>query len=230
MHVHKLLVACFIAIIAIIVSHFVHADEPKAAPKKNDPAKWEKDIARFEVMDKEKPQKKGQIVFVGSSSIRMWKLDKSFPGLDAINRGFGGSQIEDSTYYAQRIVTNYEPRTIVMYAGDNDLAAGKSADQVSQDFTAFVKKVREKQPKAKIVFVAIKPSIARWKNVDNVRKANTMIAKQCADGERMVFIDIDKPMMGDDGKPRPELFLKDGLHMSDEGYAIWDALVKPELE
>lgn len=217
-------------LVALLAFVSLRADEPKAAPKKNDPAKWEKDIAKFEAMDKEKPQKKGQILFVGSSSIRLWNLGKSFPGLDAINRGFGGSQIEDSTFYADRIVTNYEPRTIVLYGGDNDLASGKSAVQVADDFAAFVKKVREKLPKAKIVFVAIKPSIARWKNVENVRKANALIQKQCEAGEKLVFVDIDKPMLGEDGKPRQELFVKDGLHLSEKGYEIWDALLKPHLE
>ena len=217
-------------IFALLAFVSVRADEPKAAPKKNDPKKWEGDIAKFEAMDKEKPQKKGQILFVGSSSIRLWKLDKSFPGLDAINRGFGGSQIEDSTFYAERIVLPYEPRTIVLYGGDNDLASGKTAAQVADDFAAFVKKVREKLPKGKIVFVAIKPSIARWKNIDNVRAANALIRKQCEVGEKMVFVDVDKPMLGEDGKPREELFVKDGLHLNEKGYAIWDALVKPHLE
>ncbi len=208
----------------------LRADEPKAAPKKNDPARWEKDIARFEAMDKEKPQKKGQILFVGSSSIRLWNLEKSFPGVDAINRGFGGSQIEDSTHFADRIVLPYEPRTIVMYAGDNDLHSGKSAEQVAADYRRFVAKVRAKLPKVKIVFIAIKPSVARWKNVHNVRKANGIIAKACAADGNMVFVDIDKPMMGADGKPREELLVKDGLHLSEKGYELWTSLVKPYLK
>ena len=227
MHAKNLIVALLIACLAVVS---LRADEPKAAPKKNDPTKWEKDISKFEAMDKEKHQKKGQILFVGSSSIRLWNLGKSFPGLDAINRGFGGSQIEDSTFYADRIVTHYEPRTIVLYAGDNDLNSGKSAEQVAEDYKQFVAKVRAKLPKVKIVFIAIKPSIARWKNVHNVRKANEIIAKQCAADGNMVFVDIDKPMMGEDGKPREELLVKDGLHLSEKGYEIWTGLVKPHLE
>ncbi len=206
------------------------AQDAKQEAKKNDPTRWEKDIAKFEAMDKEKPQKKGQVLFVGSSSIRMWKLDKSFPGLDAINRGFGGSQIEDSTHFADRIVLPYEPRTIVVYAGDNDLHSGKTPEVVAKDFELFATKVRAKLPKVKIVFIAIKPSVARWKNVANVRKANAMIAKQCEAGEAMVFVDIDKPMMGEDGKPRAELLVADGLHLSEAGYALWTGLVKPHVE
>jgi len=221
--------------LAFLLTAFAHAvdEAPKApapAKPKNDPKKWEKDIAAFEAKDKANPPKKGQVLFVGSSSIRLWKLDQSFPGVDALNRGFGGSQIEDSTYYADRIIWPYEPRMIVLYGGDNDLASGKSPEEVAADFAAFVKKTREKVPGAKIIFVAVKPSIARWKNIENIRKANELVRKQCEAGEKLVFLDIDKPMMGEDGKPRPELFVKDGLHLSDAGYAVWDDLLKPHLK
>jgi lysophospholipase L1-like esterase len=222
-----------IVTLTLLLAAFAYAadEAPKATEKaKNDPKKWEKDITAFEARDKANPPKKGQILFVGSSSIRLWKLEKSFPGVDAINRGFGGSMIEDSTYYVDRIVVPYEPRTIVFYAGDNDMAAGNSPEQAAADFAAFVKAVRAKLPKVKIVNVAIKPSIARWKNVENIRAANKLIQKQCEAGERMVFVDIDKPMMGEDGKPRQELFVQDGLHLSEKGYEIWDALVKRELD
>ncbi len=206
-----------------------------AAPKKNDPTKWEKDIARFEAADKENPPKKGQVLFVGSSSIRLWNLKKSFPDLDAINRGFGGSQIEDSTHFADRIVLPYEPRLIVMYAGDNDIAFGKSPAQVADDFKAFVAKARggksaESARPAPIIYVAIKPSIARWKLVDKVREANKLIREFCEKGDKLTFLDIDTPMIGNDGKPRAELFVKDNLHLSEAGYKVWDALLKPHLE
>ena len=252
MRFHRML-ACLALTFALPLSAWSvdapRTDAPKLAPKdsanadvpkKNDPTKWEKDIAKFEASDKANPPKKGQVLFVGSSSIRLWNLKKSFPDLDAINRGFGGSQIEDSTYFAGRIVLPYQPRLIVMYAGDNDIASGKSPTQVADDFKAFVAKVRGKAgdtsadakapAPAPIIYIAIKPSIARWKLVDKVREANKLIREFCEKGDKLTFLDIETPMIGDDGKPKAELFVKDNLHLSEAGYKMWDELLKPHLD
>ncbi len=192
-------------------------------------AKWDKAISAFEAQDQKSPPPKGAVLFVGSSSIRLWKLEKSFPHLPAINRGFGGSEIADSVHFADRIVLKYEPKTIVFYAGDNDIAHGKSPEQVAKDFQAFVKTVHEKLPKTKILFIAIKPSLARWKLAETIQKANNLIRAQCEKNEQLAFIDVWKPMLGDDGRPRAELFLKDGLHMNEKGYQIWASLIEPRL-
>lgn len=192
-------------------------------------ARWEKAIAAFETKDKENPPPHRAVVFVGSSSIRFWDLGKSFPGADVINRGFGGSELADSVHFAPRIVVPYEPRTVVLYAGDNDLAAGKSPEQVAADFREFVKVVHAKLPKTRIVYLSIKPSIARWKIVDKGQKANELIAEQCKADERLTFLDVGTPLLGTDGKPRAELFKSDGLHLNAKGYEIWAGLVKPLL-
>jgi lysophospholipase L1-like esterase len=192
--------------------------------------KWEPQIAAYEVQDKQQPTLPGGIVFVGSSSIRLWDLQKSFGELPAINRGFGGSQLADSAHYADRLVTRHQPRIVVVYAGDNDLNAGKSPEQVSADFKALARRIHARLPEAKIVFIGIKPSIARWKNIDNVRCTNGLIQQFIAGDKRLVFVDVDKPMLNEAGLPRPELFVKDGLHMTPAGYAVWAELLKPHLE
>lgn len=184
-------------------------------------AKWEKEIAAFEAADQKQPPPKGGIVFVGSSSIVRWDVTKSFPGLPVINRGFGGSQIEDSTHFAERIVFPYEPCAVVFYAGDNDIASGKSAEEVAADFQKFAEKVKGKLPKAGIYFIAIKPSPARWKFIETQRAANKLIQEYCEDCGRPMFVDVVPPMLGQDGQPREELFVKDRLHMNAEGYAVW---------
>ena len=124
---------------------------------------WDEAISRFEEADKAQPPAPGGIVFVGGSSIRLWDLKESFPDQTLINRGFGGSQLIDSVQYADRIINKYRPRLVVVYAGDNDLAAGKSAEQVRDDYRALVAKIHTALPETKIVFLAIKPSIARAK-------------------------------------------------------------------
>ena len=205
----------------------------KQAPKKETPAgpqRWEKTIAAFEQQDREQPPEKGGVLFVGSSSIRQWKLDKWFPSKTALNRGFGGSEVADTLHFADRIVLPYEPRTIVMYAGDNDVSRGTTPKQVAANYGKFVAVVRDKLPQARIVFVAIKPSIKRWSLVEKMRAANALVRKQCEADPLQTFVDIDTPMIGGDGKPKPELFAKDGLHLSDEGYRLWTSLVAPHLE
>ena len=217
--------AAFSCLAITLLAAGVNAQEAKPSPF----AKWEKDIAALEKQDA--PDAKHEIVFVGSSSIRLWKLDESFPGLKLLNRGFGGSELADSVHFAPRIVLKYEPKIVVLYAGDNDLANGKKPEQVAADFVAFEKVVHDKLPKTKIIYVAVKPSIARWKNIANVMATNKLIAAECAkDAERLVFLDIAPLMLGANGEPDPSLFVKDGLHLSPAGYAKWNEKLLPLLK
>ncbi len=192
-------------------------------------AKWEKTIAAFETADQQRPPTKGDILFVGSSSIRMWDVQRSFPELFVVNRGFGGSQIEDSTHFAERIIGAHEPRAIVFYAGDNDIGSGKTAETVASHFEQFVAKVRGKLPETQILFIAIKPSGSRWKHIETQRAANARIRAFCERGPRLTFVDVVPPMLGKDGQPREELFLKDRLHMTAAGYKVWNDLLRPQL-
>jgi iduronate 2-sulfatase len=193
-------------------------------------ANWEKEIQGIEQRDKEKPPAEGGIVFAGSSSIRIWNLAKSFPDLPVVNHGFGGSQIADVTHFTDRLVLKLKPRVVVFYAGDNDIAAGKSPAQVADDFRGFAATVHRELPKTKVIFLAVKPTPARWKLYDVQTKANALVEASCKGNEWLTFVDVVKPMLGADGKPRPELFVKDGLHMTEEGYKVWTELVKPYLK
>lgn len=192
--------------------------------------KWKAEITTFEVADESKPPPQGGILFVGSSSIRMWDLPKFFPNLPVINRGYGGSVICASVHYFDTLVAKHKPRVVVLYAGDNDMAFGKSAAQVHADFQAFVKQMEEKLPQARLVYISIKPSLNRWKLAEEMNDANQRIAAVCeADKERLHFVDIWQPMLGADQKPRKELFLEDGLHLNHEGYQLWTSLVREHL-
>jgi lysophospholipase L1-like esterase len=191
---------------------------------------WAKDIAAFETSDQKDMPATGGVVFVGSSSIRIWKVAKAFPGENVINRGFGGSWACDSAYYADRIVIPYKPRTIIFYAGDNDINAGATAGDVADSFKQFVKKVHTALPKTQIVFISIKPSPSRWRFWGTMQQANAMMLKFAHHTPGVLFVDITREMLGPDGKPRPELFLKDGLHMNLKGYAIWNKKIRPMVE
>lgn len=192
--------------------------------------RWAKEIAAFAADDEASPFAPGGVVFVGSSSIRMWNLASSFPGRRLLNRGFGGTQIPDSVRHVDRLVLRHKPATVIFYAGDNDLAAGRTPEQVLADFQAFVASVHGPLPATRIAFIAVKPSLARWALVDKVREANRLVRAACDRDDRLGFVDVDGPMLGWDGKPRASLFIKDGLHLSAEGYALWNVLVTPFLD
>ena len=192
--------------------------------------KWEKEIAAFEKADRERPPEKGGIVFVGSSSIRLWKtLAEDFPGLRVLNRGFGGSHIADSVDFAERIVIPYAPRQVVMYAGGNDLNAGKPPERVIADFKAFAGKVRAALPEVEIAYISSAPNPARWAQVENVKAVNSAIEAWMKVQPRMKFINVFPHMLGADGLPKPEIFVEDKLHMNPAGYAIWKEVVGPFL-
>ncbi len=191
--------------------------------------RWAKEMAAFEELDK-KASAVGGVVFVGSSSIRLWDLPKYFPGVPALNRGFGGSMIPDSVSHVDLLVIRHKPATVIFYAGDNDIANGRTPRQVAGDYKAFVTKIHAALPATRVAFIAIKPSIQRWALIDKVRAANALVRDYAGTDNRLGFIDVDGPMLGWDEKPRHELFVADGLHMTAKGYELWTALARPFVE
>lgn len=192
--------------------------------------RWEAEIRKFEESDRQAPPARGGVLFVGSSSIRLWhSLAEDFPGVKVINRGFGGSEIADSTFYVDRIVTPYRPRMVVLYAGDNDLANGKTPRQVFEDYKEFVGRVRRKLPDARIAFISIKPSPARASLLQSQKEANGLIKAHAARDKKLIYVDVFTPMLGGDGNPRPELFVADRLHMNEEGYRLWKSVIAPHV-
>jgi lysophospholipase L1-like esterase len=191
--------------------------------------RWEKDIAAFEAVDKMSPPQKGGIVFVGSSTIRRWDTASSFPDLKILNRGFGGSELADAVRYVDRIVTPYEPRLVVVYSGDNDIAAGQTSEDIAVQFERFTRAVHAKLPQTRILLIAVKPSLLRWPQIDRMRMANTIMRAYCERDDRLAFVDFDSLMLGWDEKPRRELFVEDGLHLSPQGYQLWSTVLRPWL-
>jgi lysophospholipase L1-like esterase len=228
------------ALLCVVALPSAHADD--APPE----SAFEPEIRAFEESDRKAPPPQGAVLFVGSSSIRMWStLAEDFPGTPIVNRGFGGSQIADSIRFAGRIVLPHKPRHVLLYAGDNDVASGKSPEQVLADFRAFVETIHAALPEARITYIAIKPSVARWALVDKIREANRLVREFCerddgadkagdneggAGQDLLGYADVFTPMLGPDGKPRPELLLDDGLHLTREGYKVWAEVIRPLLQ
>ena len=201
-------------------------------PKKpTGPARWEAEVAKIETRLKEAPPAPDGVVFVGSSSIRLWDLKKSFPDLPLVNCGFGGSIIADSTWFAPRLLLPWKPRLIVIYAGDNDSSQGHAATRIADSFKAFAATIHKDLPDCRVLFIPIKPSIARQKLQPLQREANALIEKHCAtQPDKLQYLDLATPLLGPGATLRPELYQKDGLHLSPAGYEIWSRILRPHLE
>jgi len=193
---------------------------------------FESEIAAYEQQDRLHPPKPGCIVFTGSSSIRFWDtLSDDMKPLDAINRGFGGSQLFQVNRYATRIVLPYRPRAVVVYAGENDMSwpYHKSADTVLADFRKFVNLIHATLPDAWIFYISMKPDPLRWSNWPALARANKMIEDFCRTQNRVDFIEVSAAMLDAHGLPRREIFRFDGLHMNAQGYVLWTSIIKPVL-
>ena len=193
--------------------------------------KWQSAMDAFAKTDAASPPAKGGIVFVGSSSIVRWKsLAQDFPEHKVVNRGFGGSELFDSVNYFDRAVLPHQPRLIVLYAGGNDINAGKTPERVESDFKAFVALAKQKLPGTRVACISIAGNPARWKQVEQVRDANRRIEALCKADPQLAFINVFPHMMGPDGLPKPDIFVEDKLHMNEQGYAIWKEVVGPFLK
>lgn len=215
----------------LLLLAFVFVVASLRAEDKSPSSKWEKDIQAFEAVDKKSPPPQGGVLFIGASGIRMWTLlEKDFPNHRVINRGFGGSQIADVTYFADRIVVPYKPKLIVLQSGGNDINAGKSSEQVADDFKAFVVKVRAVLPETRIVYFSMQPAPARWSQADKQKRGNQLIKDHIAAGKNMAYLNAWDAFVGPDGMPREELFVADKLHHNAEGYKVRAELVRPYLD
>ena len=189
-----------------------------------------KALADFDAADHVAPPALGDVLFLGSSTIVNWDLVKTLPGIRALNRGVWSSSLYDAVQRIDRLVLPYAPRLIVLHAGDNDINYGTTSEQVAVEFERFAFNVWAKLPQTRIVFIGLKPSPQRWSQIHRMRAANTLIRQFCEHDDRLAFLDVDGVMLGWDEKPRKELFVEDGLHLSAQGYQLWSTLLKPFLQ
>ncbi|MFN9471111.1 SGNH/GDSL hydrolase family protein [Acidovorax sp.] len=190
-------------------------------------ARWQASMDAFAASDKAQAPAEGGVLFVGSSTIRLWaQLPQDFRDVPVlINRGFGGSTMADCQYFVKQLVLQSRPRQVFVYAGDNDLAEGRSPQQVLESFEGFVAAVRAELPDTRIAYISIKPSPLRAELMPRAREANALLAEYVRTLPNSDYIDIFTPMLGMDGAPRAELFGPDRLHMSDAGYRLWRSVI-----
>jgi len=202
-----------------------------AAAEYPDPERYSGAIDAFLAAEATSPPPKGAIVATGSSSMRFWhgRIAEDLAPLTLVPRGFGGSNMKDVRHFLDELVLRHEPRAVLLYEGDNDAAVGAKPEEVIAHFDAIVAGIHDRFPAARIYILAVKPSVARWHLWDVMQATNALLADRAAADPRLTFIDIATPMLGDDGKPLPDIFVADNLHMNAAGYDIWRDVVRPIL-
>jgi lysophospholipase L1-like esterase len=217
---------------ALLAAHGQTSAPARRAPAVVHDARWQSSFDAFAAADVAQAPQAGGVVFVGSSSIRLWNdLETSFQTQPPIvKRGFGGSRLSDCSSHLQRLVLPYKPRLVVVYAGDNDLAEGATPQQVLQSFEAFVRGVRAELPETRIAFVSIKPSPLRENLMPAAHATNRLIEAYARGESNVDFVDVYTKMLGQDGRPRNELFGADKLHLNEAGYALWQRELAAQLK
>ncbi len=227
----------WLALIGVFCALGCNSDNPKSQQAGILPrgaqqqlTRFEKEIEAFEKADAVRMPPQNAILFVGSSSIRLWPaLDSAFAPLPVIQRGFGGSTIPEVIYYADRIVWKYKPAIIVFYCGENDIAEGSAPAIAFQRFKEFIALKEKHLPNAQLVVLSAKPSPARWHLWSDFQRFNYMVQQFAANRPDVLFIDLSFTLLNADGKPDPSLYVEDQLHLNRQGYARWERVLKPIL-
>ncbi|RYG40477.1 MAG: G-D-S-L family lipolytic protein [Chitinophagaceae bacterium] len=219
MKLRKALAYIFLSILLTTVHSLVYA-QPFA-----------KEIAEFKKQDSAHYPAAGQILLIGSSSFTRWTdVQDYFPSYPILNRGFGGSTIPDVTLYVEDVVFRYAPKQIIVYCGENDMVSDTvTAEVVLNRFKQLFTTIRSRLQRVPIVYISMKPSPSRELIQGKVREGNALIRAFLKKQKRATFIDVYKEMIDDEGKPMPDLFVEDNLHMNKKGYAIWQKMMEPHL-
>ena len=192
---------------------------------------YQGDIDKFKEADKGTSPAKDLILFTGSSSIRFWStLKDDMAPHNVLNRGFGGAHIAHVNYHFDEIVKPYKPKAIVFFCGTNDLSAFKTPEETFEDFNRFLSMVKNELPGTKLIVIGVKPSTARAYLIPEEQEFNGLISNLAEKEDLLSYVSVWNPMLTDEGKANPDLFVDDGLHMNQKGYEIWAKLVKPELD
>ena len=192
------------------------------------PARFESQVGSYEEQDKLTPFPEGAVLFVGSSSVHMWKsINDDFPNVEVVNRGFGGSQFSDLLYYLDRLVTCYKPSKIFIYEGDNDINAGKHPREILEDAIEVRQRIARALPGTMVYFISAKPSVARWKLRKKYQQLNSSLTVYAGRTPQTGFVNVWDPALDENGEVMKDIFLEDNLHMNEKGYTIWQKAIEP---
>ncbi len=203
------------------------AENKSAAPF----ARFQNEIDNFLEQDKENNFPKNGVMMTGSSSIRFWKtMDKDFPKFPVLNRGFGGATIPEVLHFAGKYIFQHEPQIIVFYCGENDISEGATPETVFASFKTFVKIIERRLPETKLVYISMKPSIARWNLWPQYQAGEKLIKNFVDENPKIEYMDASISMLEKNGEVKKDIFVEDGLHMNAKGYEGWREQLNPILE
>lgn len=226
----KVLTACFIVFTSFVLS-FTFSCSPLKEYKISAKG-WEADIRKFEKLDSSENYPANSVLFMGSSSIRLWNsLPEDMKPYSVIQRGFGGAKISDLAYYTPRIVYPHQCSAIVMFVA-NDITGSvedKTPKEIASLFRYIVNTIRKKLPETPIFYVAVTPTESRWKVWPTITEGNQLVKKQAQSLHNVYFIETGELFLNSEEKPNAALFLDDKLHLNAQGYKVWTAIIKEEL-
>lgn len=196
-----------------------------------DPLRFKDEVNSYMQADKSNPPPEDCYLFIGSSSMRMWKsLQEDFTDYPVINRGFGGSHFSDAIYYFDDLINVYKPAKIIIYEGDNDAASNKTTNTIMKDFKMLLGMIRDNLDHPDIAIISAKPSPRRWDLKEKYESLNVKFENLASKSQDLTYIDVYTFMLNDNGRPEPDLFLEDSLHMTEKGYEIWKEQIRPFIE
>ncbi len=207
-----------IAIIIILISIFLFRFLTNGVTE--NPQRFDGEINKIAALPV--PDGEGLAVFTGSSSIRLWEdIKKDCASYPLVNTGFGGSHMSDLLYFIDQTVLRFQPDKVFIYEGDNDIAAQKSPDAILKTTKQVVRKILSSKPDATIHFISAKPSPSRWEYKEQYIQFNSLLKNYCADNPQLFYVDVWDKMLNDSGRPDPNIFISDSLHMNRKGYLLW---------
>ena len=193
--------------------------------------RFEPEVLKFEALDRRVPPPPRPILFVGSSSIRLWThLPTSIHGRPVLNRGFGGSRFKDLLRFFNRVVLPYGPSVVVVYEGDNDLAEGQTPAEIAQDLAVFLERAETELRGTSILLLTVKPSPSRVHLLEVQSEFNRRLKLLPQSHPRVRVIDVASPLLDSQGQPDPRFFAADRLHLNADGYEAWRQPVLDAIE
>lgn len=219
--------ALALLVLGALPAYTIFQELRKAAS--DDPKVYEDDVA---ALVSNSNGARGRVIFIGSSSIRFWStLEQDMQPLGVLRHGFGGAKLADIEYYAKRLVGDFDPRAVLVFAGTNDIhpRAGKSPAELLAVYQAFVERVRAGSENVPIYYIGITPSRLRWEFWPVVQRTNELIRNYCESVPGLFYIETGPALLATDGKPDSKNYRFDGLHLSDAGYAIWTKIIRRRL-
>jgi lysophospholipase L1-like esterase len=212
----------------LLVSGFLHIS---LNLRSQDPERFRSEVDSIQEKYLNLKTKKNLIVFTGSSSIRMWdSLGYYFPGRKLINAGFGGSQMSDLLFYADRLILQYNPSQVVIYEGDNDLFSNENPASIAEEVERLILLINKELPKTRIILLSAKPSPSRWSKRDAYLSLNSLFKQLAEEYKYVRFVDVWTPLISASGRPDASLYLSDSLHINDMGYRLWAPKIRKALK